>query len=695
MSIARWKLLVIPMVALLVVALVGWWGGRVLEQAVKLQVRAELEVLLKADVTALRLWVENQRHAAAVTADRPDVRRLTAALLRKADVASRGPTVDELRGLIEPVAAEFGYAGWAVLSPELQVLAAGRDEVLGISAGGGRDWLLPVLGGEATVTKPLGGDTVFEGGVGGEPTVFSAAPIRSDAGEPIALLGFRIPADEFTRILTVARMGESGETYAFDADGLLMSHSRFDDQLRGIGLLPAEATASIHNIEIRNPGGDMTAGFVPREPLRARPLTRMAAIAITGEAGVDVEGYRDYRGVPVVGAWTWLPELGIGVTVEVDVQEAFQPLFKLRAGFYGLLGLMALGSLGALVYATVIDRLRRRVKKAERLGQYKLIRKIGEGGMGMVYLAEHAMLRRPTAVKMMRPDGTDELQMKRFEREVQFTSQLTHQNTIRVFDFGRTDEGVFYYAMEYLEGITLDKAVEAAGPLPEARVIHILRQVCGSLAEAHAAGLIHRDIKPANIILCELGGVYDSVKVLDFGLVKRTDQAQTAALTQAQMITGTPLYIAPEAISAPDKVDARADLYSLGCVGYYLLTGTPLFHGDAFEVCGQHLHKEVEPPSSRLGRPVSQDLEEVVMSCLVKDPAARVQDTPSLIAALERCKDSGIWTQEDARIWWEEKLDWSSIKRSEGAAPATPLINDAAALHVDIQDRGISGTTDG
>ena len=226
--------------------------------------------------------------------------------------------------------------------------------------------------------------------------------------------------------------------------------------------------------------------------VRARPFTKMAADAIAGNTGVDVEGYPDYRGVPVIGAWTWLPALEMGVATEVDVAEAYRMLFALRRGLWTLVGLLALGCVGILVYSVLVGRLQTQVEQAQSLGQYRLVKKIGEGGMGKVYLAEHAMLRRPAAVKMIRTDETDEHQMKRFEREVQFTSQLTHPNTIHVFDFGRTPDGVFYYAMEYLEGITLRRSVEVDGPLPEERVIFILEQICGSLAEAHSAGLIHR-----------------------------------------------------------------------------------------------------------------------------------------------------------------------------------------------------------
>jgi hypothetical protein len=243
----------------------------------------------------------------------------------------------------------------------------------------------------------------------------------------------------------------------------------------------------------------------------------------------------------------------------------------------------------------VIYGLREEVRDARRLGQYTLIEKLGEGGMGAVYRARHAMLRRPTAIKLLPPERFGPEAVARFEREVQLTARLTHPNTIRIFDYGRTPDGIFYYAMEYLEGATLAEVVEHGGPMPAGRVIHVLDQAAGALTEAHGIGLIHRDIKPHNIFLTEQGGVPDVAKVLDFGLVKQVAEAGGAdstlpALSHAGSFTGTPLYSAPEAITTPDAVDARTDLYSLGAVGYFLITGKDVFTGrTVLEVCGHHL----------------------------------------------------------------------------------------------------------
>jgi serine/threonine protein kinase len=407
-----------------------------------------------------------------------------------------------------------------------------------------------------------------------------------------------------------------------------------------------------------------------------------------------MDPYGDYRGVPSVGACKWLPEYGFGVATEVDVADAFRPLYVLRRAIWGLFGLLVL-SAGAIWFATlVVARQRRRMKKAERtiqeLGQYTLEEKIGSGGMGSVFRARHAFLRRPTAVKMLNAGQVTEGTLARFEREVQLTSRLSHPNTIAVYDYGRTPEGVFYYAMEYLEGIDLEDLVKRFGPLPEGRVLNILQQICGSLAEAHAVGLIHRDIKPANIILTTRAGIPDFVKVLDFGLVKAVDTDEQARLTQANVTVGTPYYMSPEAVERPDTITALSDIYAIGGVGYYLLTGTPVFSGKTImDICMKQVRAIPDPPSKRLGRPVTPGVEALILRCLAKDPKDRPASTLALMEELARCEPAPPWTRADAEAWWS-----TFRKPSEADPKNAPTVAGQGATADFSVDEGVLNTAD-
>jgi serine/threonine protein kinase len=304
-----------------------------------------------------------------------------------------------------------------------------------------------------------------------------------------------------------------------------------------------------------------------------QPFTRMAADCVAANTGCDPDGYLGYRGVPKVGAWTWLPECDYRVATEIDKDEAYAPVYILCAAFWGLMGLLGLAAVGIFVAMLVMARQHRHLQaavlQAKQLGQYTLEDKLGAGGMGTAYRARHAMLRRPTAVKLLDPAQQSDAAVARFERDVQATSALTHPNTIQIFDYGRTPDGIFYYDMDILEETNLDALVARAGPLPEARALYLLKQACGSLAEAHADGLVHRDVKRANLFLTRRGGMADFVKVLDFGLVKAAGGADEAHLTAANAVTGTPLYLSPEAVNEPDRLDARADVYAFGAVAYY------------------------------------------------------------------------------------------------------------------------------
>jgi len=328
----------------------------------------------------------------------------------------------------------------------------------------------------------------------------------------------------------------------------------------------------------------------------------------------------------------------------------------------------------------LINRLRCQSRAARQLGQYRLIGRLGAGGMGEVYLAEHCMLKRLCAIKLIHPHRAGDPQaLARFEREVRMTARLSHWNTVEIYDYGRTEDGTFFYVMEYLPGLSLEELLERHGPLPAARVVHVLRQTCQALREAHGVGLIHRDIKPGNIFVAQRGALYDVAKLLDFGLVKPRSETFATRLTQEGAISGTPLFMSPEQARDGNDVDARSDIYSLGAVAYTLLTGHPPFDGsNPLEVMIAHARDEVAPPS-QLRSGVPADLEQVILRCLAKRPEDHFQDAESLEEALAECAAAEQWTQAHAAWWWKECGEGSPAQLEMGLAPATSASRVAAA----------------
>ncbi len=386
-------------------------------------------------------------------------------------------------------------------------------------------------------------------------------------------------------------------------------------------------------------------------------------------------------GVPILATPTFLvPAPDGGFTVRPLDSGAFPWMPA------ALLMVWAIILVTSAVTSHVIYGLRLAVREARKLGQYVIEKKIGEGGMGEVYRARHGMMRRPTALKLLRADQARESDLVRFEREVQLTARLTHPNTITIFDYGRTDDGVFYYAMELLDGANLERIVEISGPQPEGRVVRILMQALAALAEAHSIGLIHRDIKPANIMLCRQGGEHDVVKVLDFGLVKELSVEGDTSVTVQSTLIGTPQYMAPESIRDPASTDARTDLYSLGAVAYFLLAGSPLFYGKTIvEVCSQHLHQEPDKLATR-GVTVSPALEATVRACLEKKPENR----PGSAAELRRrLAASGVapWNDDKARDWWNEH-------RRSFQGDAAPSIGRDRTVGIDAHTRALPTPND-
>jgi hypothetical protein len=729
----------LPLVSAGVVALFGWWGNHELRQTIEQQLQAQLTSTLNANVTALEIWTTNQTRLATELAGETEVRAPAIRILDRSErepgsPESRTNAVDteQLLRYLGPRLTPLGYETAQLVDTNFVIVASSMRTPPGpppkvyeshtnkfaeLFASGGPVIITPFKpelleerrapgffgnrgaeGGPMTNAAGRRGPGFFSGNRGttafGRPNRFIqanatrgrrgnaalmqvAAPLIEDGVVHGALALIINPDQEFSRILSVARSGKSGETYAFDQTGLLISRSRFDDQLRQLDLLDKTNASSALNLRLRDPGGDLTKGYkIENTNSATESLTRFVAEAIDGDDGVEVTPSRDYRGVPVIGAWRWLPQLGIGVVTQVDATEAFQSLRVLQFIFIALFLLLVLSAVVLFVFSYSNLVWRRRLGEAElklkQLGQYTLGEKIGAGGMGVVYRAHHALMRRDTAVKLLLPERANAAAIQRFEREVRLTCQLAHPNTIQVYDYGHTPDGIFYYAMELLAGVNLHDLILRFGPQPEGRVIQILTQVCESLAEAHSLGLVHRDIKPSNIFLCDRGGVLDWVKVLDFGLV-REFHSPSAAREAENEFAGTPSFMPPEAIKNSATSDPRSDLYAVGAIGYFLLTGKCVFEDeDISELHKKQLAAAPAPPSWRTKNKISVALEKAILRCLERDPQKRPQsalELRDLLLANPRAED---FTPAARAAWWAEFHRQEKTSVEVGAATPSP-----------------------
>jgi serine/threonine protein kinase len=712
---------ILPLAIAVLVAGLGIWGNGLLRDTIESQLRAQLTATLNANVTALSIWTTNQTRLATALADEPDVRALSTRILQTPPAARRNfqpsPDLEKFVGAFRPRLNRLGYEIADLVNTDFRVVAnSARAQFPGnmlVSDAHTNQFANVFLFGQPVIITPFKPDLLMQRRASqartndvrrfnrpgtpafgrarrGDVTLMQvAAPVRDADDKVIGALALIInPDQEFSRILSVARSGVSGETYAFDQTGLLISHSRFDDQLKRLGLLD-KTNSSALNLRLHNPGGDLTKGFQPTNEISARPLIRLVSDAVDGEDEVLLFPTRDYRGVEVVGASCWLPDFGFGVATQIDADEAYRPLHVLQLVFVVVILFLLLCATTLFVFSYANLAWRQRLGEAElklkQLGQYTLEEKIGEGGMGVVYRARHALLRRDTAVKLLLPDRADAAAIARFEKEVRLTCQLTHPNTIQVYDYGHTPDGIFYYAMEYLRGLNLHDLVARYGPQPEGRVIHILAQVCDSLAEAHALGLIHRDIKPGNIFLCHRGGVADCVKVLDFGLVRefRGADPEPANLPADNVIEGTPWFTPPEAITGAANIDPRSDLYSLGALGYYLLTGKYIFDAESIaEIHEKQLTLPPIPPSQRTNQPISSAMEKLLLRCLEKDADARPQSANELRNLLLATPAAADWTPALRAAWWQT-YDSQPLPPINETDLSTPM----ATVRIDLASR--------
>ena len=659
------------------------WLTRITQRSLDKLVGDLLEGVVATKRDLVETWFEGAQFQARSWAASDQVRNIVLEIVnssegKSAEELASSPLHDDLEQALREVisfsqsdagdAVDVGDIRFAVWSRERALVAdwsRNADSYGAVETDDGARALARVFRGENSIYVPS--ESAYTDGYQfpRKAEISITVPVFGDDQRvEAALLVGGMFQESFETALLRGGYAETAETYAVNAAGQFVSNSRFREQLGEMGFVSPETDSVSLELRVADPGSDLTASEAQvSEQNQAWPLTVAASKVSDKQAGKQLTPYRDYRGVSVVGAWLWLDQFELGLISEMDADEAFAPLAKVQEANRVALGLLGLSILSSLLAAFQSWRRQSRDSCAKRIGAYTLIEKIGEGGMGEVYKAEHELLSRPTAVKILKKHVSASPEMAaRFEREVRLASKLESPHTIEIYDFGRVSESDdetprFFCAMALINGLTLRQLIRQAGPLPPRRVAYLMIQVCRSLGEAHSKGLVHRDIKPANIMVCERGGVPDHVVVLDFGLAKEQAPPKHASgnVTKTSMLMGTPEFIAPERIRHPDKVDPRSDLYSLGVVMYLMLTGQSVFETSSeLDTLEKTLYADPPSPSSRVPTAgISLAFDEIVLSCLTKKEEDRPETATDLLDQLDLLEFDEPWTERDARTWWD------------------------------------------
>jgi serine/threonine-protein kinase len=651
---------------------IGLWTYGAVERSLRASQGAALRSVLEAQAKTLEVWIEDQklgiRRLARDRQVREHAQALTALAAQHAArpqqycaAPARRPLVEQL----DEALAGSGAVAFNIVDRAGRIVASKFPAYCGLQmrAEAFEQSLAPVFRGETRFIRPYGESGRLTAPPPDPPLdralVWVETPIADASGRILGALGVgQFAHEQFAAILAAARSHDTDEVYAFDRDGVLLSESRFASELAARGMLPKGAPSALA-VVLRPPGA----------PQAGR--TRLAAAARERDAsrGLLLDPYPGYYGREVVGAWRWLENYDMGIAIEIGADEAYAPLQVLGAAFGVVFGALVIAVMAALYAWFSAAKLRSEVGQ-RRVGAYVLGERIGEGGAGNVYLARHDLLKRPTAVKLLKTSRSTDEMTARFEREAQLASQLSHPNMVEIYDYGRAEDGSLYYAMEHLEGETIGKLVLAQGALPLARAVHLLRQVCAGLAEAHGKNLVHRDISPNNIMVCRYGGEYDFVKILDFGLVKNF-ATREETITRSLRILGTLLYMAPERLRDPADVDPRADIYAVGALAFFLLTGRRMFETLEDIALTSKVLNEVPPHVSAVAaQPIPGVLDYLIAACLEKrreDRPARITDLSDILDALALLHR---WTQRDAQAaWYAQRAspDLPSAKKASSA----------------------------
>ncbi len=481
--------------------------------------------------------------------------------------------------------------------------------------------------------------------------------IHDENGVPIAALMIRDQriTDDFEAAIKSGRFDATGECYLMDVDGWMINEPRSVDRMKDFGVFGEYCRKSDNRyiVRVADPGGDVFAGHKPDDPVKQWVRTKAARVALDKQPGINIEGYRDFAGRAVVGAWRWDEGLQAAIIVEQNKSEAFQTLEIVHRVNRIAWGIPLLIALSLAAVSGIRARLRYG-KPPLQIGAYRVIEKIGEGGLGIVYKGQHRLLGRMAAIKLLKVQSTNPQLTKRFEREVRMASKLVHPNAISIFDYGLSDNGAFYYAMEYIPGVNLSELMAYNKSIPLSRSLHMLVQICGAIREAHLTGMVHRDIKPQNIMVCYRAGIADVIKVLDYGLVKSFVENTSSDTTVTGVLIGTPKFMAPERLETPWLADPKIDIYSIGTVAYYLLTGHTPAPGMTPNGMLEAMASQQSSYRELAGQKAFQELIRLIGFCVSAEPSLRPGSVGAIIDVLQKIQEAYPWQQASAEAWWIE-----------------------------------------
>ncbi len=620
--------------------------------------------LVNAKSAAITAWLSREQQIAQTWADNPEIRQLIVDLNQRVTSESASdPSVREtMREKEQQLGAELnalagGPIRFAAWNRSLVTIAdwSGDPDVMGASVTPDGAKRLTEVFQHGSLVAVIGSQdriTANYSQMPSKPIIAVFARVSDKQGTPIAVLMIANPQieEELSDFIHITRgdgvsIAEDAGVFVFNQTGTLLLDSPYDEQLKMLGLLDKQREVySAKNLVLRDPGFKLTPGTRLPEPRSAWPLTKMARMAIAGQSGYDVDGYRDVRGVLVAGAWKWLDKFQFGIGVEIERNTIHPSWWVAKVESLVIIGLIGL-SLGLATFAWLtVRRLKREMQQAQRIGPYLLEQEIGRGGMGCVFKARHDLLKRPTAIKLLHREHTDETSIARFKREAQLAARLEHPNTVLVYDFGVNQSQQFYLVMEWIDGETLDRRIRRVGKLPIGLTAHILRQIASSLQEAHGLGLIHRDLKPQNVMITKRAGEADFVKVLDFGLARELSPGATTGtaltLTSEGVVAGTPRYMSPERWNASSELTTAVDWFAFGCLGFYMLTGREAIAGETIaEIARQVSQSLPVKPSQHSSDVIPAWLDELIVRCTLPNPGERIQAADEVLSILASQSD--------------------------------------------------------